>query len=68
MKRTNAEADGPLKRGPAPDAKKRVARPTDAARSCCLDLARRAGLVGVYRNTPTDLSTNPEYMEGFGRD
>jgi metal-responsive CopG/Arc/MetJ family transcriptional regulator len=32
----------------------------------CLDVARRIGLVGVYKNTPTDLSTNPDHFEGFG--
>ena len=34
----------------------------------CSDLARRLGILGVYKDGPSDLSTNPEYMEGFGRD
>src|SRR5438105_14432876 len=35
------------------------------------DIARRAGLIGCIkgaRGSPTDLSTNPEHMEGFGRE
>ncbi len=32
------------------------------------DLARRLGILGVYKDAPPDLSTNPEHMEGFGRD
>ena len=35
-------------------------------RESALDIARRIGIVGVYKDTPSDLSTNPEYMEGFG--
>ena len=26
------------------------------------------GLIGIVRDAPSDLSTNPKYMEGFGRD
>ena len=37
-----------------------------APRETCLDIARRIGIVGVYKDTPHDLSTNPEHMEGFG--
>jgi predicted transcriptional regulator len=33
----------------------------------CLELAQRAGLLGCAKGLPADLSTNPEYMEGFGR-
>lgn len=32
------------------------------------DRAKRAGLIGCLKGTPSDLSTNPKYMEGFGRD
>jgi metal-responsive CopG/Arc/MetJ family transcriptional regulator len=38
------------------------------SRESCLDIARRIGLVGIYKDAPSDLSTNPEHMEGFGRD
>jgi hypothetical protein len=35
------------------------------------DVASRAGLIGCIKGaprSPTDLSTNPKHMEGFGRD
>jgi predicted transcriptional regulator len=34
----------------------------------CYDLANRLGILGSAKGLPTDLSTNPEHMEGFGRD
>jgi hypothetical protein len=33
-----------------------------------LDRLRKIGFVGAQKGGPTDLSTNPQYMEGFGRD
>ena len=33
----------------------------------CLDLAEQSGFVGSAPDAPGDLSTNPKYMEGFGR-
>jgi metal-responsive CopG/Arc/MetJ family transcriptional regulator len=33
-----------------------------------LDLALRIGIVGCIKGLPPDLSTNPKYMEGFGRE
>lgn len=32
----------------------------------CLDIARRLGLVAIHTDAPSDLSTNPIRMEGFG--
>jgi metal-responsive CopG/Arc/MetJ family transcriptional regulator len=32
----------------------------------CLDVARRAGIIGCARDLPPDLSTNPKHFEGFG--
>jgi predicted DNA-binding protein len=32
------------------------------------DVFKRAGLIGCSKGLPSDLSTNPKYMEGFGRD
>lgn len=32
------------------------------------DRAQRAGLIGIVRKAPKDLSTNPKYLEGFGSD
>lgn len=34
----------------------------------CYDLFKKAGFIGCYKNGPKDLSTNPKYMEDFGRD
>ena len=34
----------------------------------CYDLAKRLGIIGCAKGLPSDLSTNPKYMEGFGRD
>ena len=36
-------------------------------RESAYDLAKRLGLVGCVKNAPSDLSTNPKYMEGFGK-
>jgi hypothetical protein len=46
-----------------------VPAPADADESA-YDLAQRAGLIGCIQGaprSPTDLSTNPKHMEGFGR-
>ncbi|WZO95827.1 CopG family transcriptional regulator [Isosphaeraceae bacterium EP7] len=32
----------------------------------CFDLARKLGILGLAKGLPTDLSTNPIHMEGFG--
>ncbi len=37
----------------------------DASLSC-YDLAREAGVIGCAANAPPDLSTNPQYFDGFG--
>ena len=39
-----------------------------AAKPSAYDLFKAAGLIGCAKNLPADLSTNPKYMEGFGRD
>lgn len=33
----------------------------------CYDLALRTGFIGVAKNAPADLSTNPRHFKGFGR-
>jgi metal-responsive CopG/Arc/MetJ family transcriptional regulator len=33
----------------------------------CYDLAKRLGILGSAKGLATDLSTNQEHMEGFGR-
>jgi hypothetical protein len=40
----------------------------EGAEESCYDLAARLGLIGIAKDTPPDLSTNPRHMEGFGRD
>jgi hypothetical protein len=40
------------------------------AEETAFDVASRAGLIGCIKGaprSPTDLSTNPKHMEGFGR-
>lgn len=32
----------------------------------CYELASKLGLIGMLKDAPADLSTNPKYMEGFG--
>ena len=32
------------------------------------DLFKKAGIIGCVKGGPKDLSTNPKYMEDFGRD
>jgi hypothetical protein len=41
------------------------------AQATAFDVASRADLIGCIKGaprSPTDLSTNPKHMEGFGRD
>lgn len=49
-----------------------VARRGNGSATCedesLFDRAKRAGLIGCLNGSPSDLSTNPKYMEGFGRD
>ncbi len=32
------------------------------------DIAKRLGIIGCAKGAPADLSTNPKYFEGFGKD
>jgi len=44
---------------------------TRLANETAFDVMSQAGLIGCMKGavrTPTDLSTNPKHMEGFGRD
>lgn len=36
-------------------------------RVTCLDLARKAGLIGIVKDLPRDLSAHPRHFRGFGR-
>lgn len=33
----------------------------------CYDRLERVGLIGCVEDAPSDLSTNPDHLEGFGR-
>jgi predicted DNA-binding protein len=37
----------------------------DEAPTAC-ELFKKAGLIGIVREGPSDLSTNPDHFEGFG--
>jgi putative addiction module CopG family antidote len=63
------------KRPPTSGKSRKRAEPAVPARAdteeTAYDVARRAGLIGCIkgaRGSPTDLSTNPKHMEGFGRE
>ena len=32
----------------------------------CYDLALQSGIIGMIKDGPSDLSTNPKYFAGFG--
>jgi hypothetical protein len=81
MERINVRVEGRVKAELEAEARARGVRPSDVVRQAiddhlarreprptCLEIARRIGLVGVAKGLPRDLSTNPIYMEGFGRD
>ena len=41
---------------------------TQESTPTCYDLALEAGIIGMVKDGPSDLATNPKYFEGFGRD
>ena len=81
MERISVRIDPRLKRELEIEAGRKGVRPSDIVREAleehvrrrlpresCLDIAHRIGLIGSAKGLPSDLSTNPEHMEGFGRD
>lgn len=79
MDRINVRLDPQLKEQLEQAARAEGVRPSDVVREAlrehlearrprpsCLDIARRIGIIGIYKDAPHDLSTNPEHMEGFG--
>ena len=81
MERINVRVEARLKQQLEAEARERGVRPSDVVRQAleehmrqrtprlnCRDLAERLGILGSAKGLPADLSTNPEYMEGFGRD
>jgi hypothetical protein len=80
MDRINARVEPRLKQEIEAEAREKGVSPSEIVRlalqehvrqrtprETCLDIARRIGILGVYKDAPHDLSTNPEHMEGFGR-
>lgn len=41
--------------------------PVDDEGASFFDAAARLGFIGCIKGTPSDLSTNKKYMEGFGK-
>jgi len=39
-----------------------------ARKETCMDIALRIGLIGSAKGLPSDLSTNRDHFDGFGRD
>ena len=47
---------------------RRTTNSTEQPTRSLLDAFNARGLIGSIKDTPPDWSTNPKYMEGFGRD
>jgi metal-responsive CopG/Arc/MetJ family transcriptional regulator len=81
MERINVRVEGRLKKRLEAAAEDRGVSPSEIVRQAldeylrratpqetCFDLAQRLGILGSAKGLPPDLSTNPDHMEGFGRD
>ena len=81
MERINVRVETRLKQQLEAEAREKGVRPSDIVRQAleehvqkqtpresAYDLAKRLGIIGVFKGGPSDLSTNPAHMEGFGRD
>jgi Arc/MetJ-type ribon-helix-helix transcriptional regulator len=81
MERISFRVDPALKRQLEEEARAEGVSPSDLVREAvrahlqrrrpsesAYDVAKRIGMIGVYTDGPSDLSTNPEHMEGFGCD
>jgi hypothetical protein len=81
MERINVRVQGALKQKLEIEAARRGVSPSAVVRQAleehfdrqaspenCLQLAERLGILGSIKGLPPDLTTNPDYMEGFGRD
>jgi metal-responsive CopG/Arc/MetJ family transcriptional regulator len=81
MERINVRVDPRLKQQLEAEAREEGVSPSEIVRrvleehlqkrpprESAYDLAKRIGLIGVFKGGPSDLSTNPAHMEGFGRD
>jgi hypothetical protein len=81
MERINVRVEPELKQALEEEARETGVSPSDIVRRVlkehlrqrvprenCLQLAERLGILGSAKGLPSDLSTNPIHMEGFGRD
>ena len=81
MERINVRVDDQVKHQLEAEARERGVNPSVIVRQAleehfrnrkppetCYDVAMRLGIIGSAKGLPPDLSTNPKYMEGFGRD
>ena len=79
MERINVRVESQLKQRLELEAKAKGVTPSTIVRQLleehyrqleppenCYQLAQRLGILGSIPGLPSDLSTNPEYMEGFG--
>ncbi len=80
MARINIRVDEQLKTELEAEARERGVSPSEIVRQAlqerlrqrtprenCRELAERLGILGSAKGLPSDLSTNPIHMEGFGR-
>jgi hypothetical protein len=81
LERINVRVDERLKQALEAEAREKGVSPSDVVREVleehvksrtrqqsCLDIATRIGLIGCAQGLPSDLSTNRDHFEGFGRE
>jgi metal-responsive CopG/Arc/MetJ family transcriptional regulator len=81
MERINVRVESKLKQQLELEAQEKGVSPSDIVRQAlqehlqrqkpresCYDIAKRLGIIGSAKGLPSDLSTNPKHMEGFGLD
>lgn len=81
MERINVRVEPKLKTELEAEAREKGVSPSEIVRRAleehlqprtprenCRQLADRLGILGSVPGLPSDLSTNPAHMEGFGRD
>jgi hypothetical protein len=80
MDRINVRVDEQLKHDLEAEAREKGISPSDVVRDAleehvrlraskenCLQIAERIGLIGAANGLPSDLSTNRDHFDGFGR-
>jgi hypothetical protein len=81
MERINVRVESPLKQKLEVEARQKGVSPSAIVRQALEEhfgreapaenarqMAERLGILGSIKGLPHDLTSNPEYMEGFGRD